>query len=291
MMNEQDFANIISNAIYQSINVVVEKQLKSHVLPFYAHTVLNQLRNEPRAIEPGRLIRHGYKVYSQNDEDGLINEIFHRIQVRHHTFIEIGVGNGLENNTLYLLVQGWCGLWIEANESHCDFIRNRFVHALNSDALMLCQSFVNKGNINDLIMRNGFKGEIDLLSVDIDGNDYHVVRAIDSISPRVIMIEYNSKFPPPVKWVMKYNPQHVYDSTDYFGASLKSYEILFSKKGYSLVGCNITGANAFFIRNDLTGEFFCKPFDAENHYEPARPWLARGLVSGKPANFKEFEKR
>jgi hypothetical protein len=240
-------------------------------------------------MEPGRILRHGYKVYSQNDEDGLINEIFRRIQIKHRSFIEIGVGNGLENNTLCLLIQGWHGLWIEASETHCNFIRKKFMNALHANTLTLCQSFVNKENINDLIVENGFNGEIDLLSIDIDGNDYHVFHSINVLSPRVIMIEYNSKFPPPIRWVMKYNPQHTYDSTDYFGASLKSYEILFSQKGYSLVGCNITGANAFFIRSDLVGELFCKPFTAENHYEPARPWLARGFVSGKPANYREYE--
>ncbi|MBN1850743.1 MAG: FkbM family methyltransferase [Deltaproteobacteria bacterium] len=288
-MNDQDFVNAISNAIYQSINIAIERQLKSQVLPFYTHAALTTLRNESRSIEPGRILRHGYKVYSQNDEDGLINEIFRRIRIKHQTFVEVGVGNGLENNTLCLLIQGWRGLWIEGNKDHCNFIQNKFRTAINKNKLTLCQSFVNTENINDLIERNGFHGEIDLLSIDIDGNDYHIFKVIDAICPRVTMIEYNSKFPPPVKWVMKYNPQHLYDSTDYFGASLKSYEILFAQKGYSLIGCNITGANAFFIRNDLVGELFCKPFTAENHYEPARPWLARGFVSGKPANYKEYE--
>ncbi len=88
---------------------------------------------------------------------------------------------------------------------------------------------------------------------------------------------------------MEYNPQHNWDGTDYVGVSLKSLERLFDKKGYSLVGCNITGVNAFFVRKDLIGNHFEEPYTAENHYEPARYWLIRGFVSGHPANFGSYK--
>ncbi|MGH9772184.1 MAG: hypothetical protein ACRD4Q_10875, partial [Candidatus Acidiferrales bacterium] len=86
--------------------------------------------------------------------------------------------------------------------------------------------------------------EIGLLSVDIDGNDYYILRAIDSVSRRVIVAQYNAKFPPDVFWVMEYNETHRWDATDYFGSSLKALETLLREKGYSLVGCNLLGCNA-----------------------------------------------
>jgi len=130
---------------------------------------------------------------------------------------------------------------------------------------------------------------VDLLSIDLDGNDYYVLDAIRSISPRVIVAEYNSKFPADIPWIIEYNEDHRWDSTDYFGASLKSLETLLSTRGYSLVGCNILGTNAFFVRTDLVSETrFCAPFTAENHYEPSRYFLLPAFHAGYPVNFGPF---
>jgi hypothetical protein len=100
------------------------------------------------------------------------------------------------------------------------------------------------------------------------------------IQPRVVVLEYNAKFRPPIEWIMPYKEDHWWDGTHKFGASLSSYCKLMERLGYYLVGCNITGANAFFVRADLVGEKFAAPFTAENHFEPARYWLA--MASGHP---------
>ena len=123
--------------------------------------------------------------------------------------------------------------------------------------------------------------ELDLLSIDIDGNDYHLLRAFTAVRPRVIVIEYNAKFPPPMDLVMPYDPAHRWNGTDYFGASLVALANLAARRGYRLVGTNITGANAFFVRDDLAGAHFA-PADAGALYNPPRYWLSSAWAAGHP---------
>jgi hypothetical protein len=272
--------NAMSDAIVKQNNVYIQSIVDNDIQKIY---------DNKKYEEPGRLLRSGFKVWSQNDEDGIIQEILNRIDTKNKYFVEIGVGDGLENNTLFLLVKGWKGLWIEGSSKNCNFIEKKFNTLINKGFLKIDNVSINVNNINHLLMGNSVPEEIDLLSIDIDGNDYHIFKALNATSPRVVVIEYNAKFPPPVLWVMRYNPGHVWDLSDYFGASLKSFERLFAARGYSLVGCSITGANAFFVRNDLVGDKFCQPFTAENHYEPPRYWLTQGFISGRIANFGEFE--
>jgi len=100
------------------------------------------------------------------------------------------------------------------------------------------------------------------------------------------VIEYNATFRPDTEWIMKYDPNAVWNKTSYFGASLKSLELLGNRKEYSLVGCNFIGLNAFFVRNDLTADKFAAPFTADNHYEPLRYHLWR--KAGHPRGFGDF---
>src|SRR6476661_6378898 len=137
---------------------------------------------------PLRLERHGHKVYSQNDEDGIIEEIFRRIGTTSRVFLEFGVENGLENNTLNLLNQDWTGCWIEASPGDAEQIKWRFSAPIAAKRLQFTQSLVDCSNINQLIEEFGLPREIDLLGIDIDGNDYHVWKAIDRVHPRVVVI-------------------------------------------------------------------------------------------------------
>jgi hypothetical protein len=125
--------------------------------------------------------------------------------------------------------------------------------------------------VDDIIGSAGFSGEIDFLSVDVDGNDYHVLNKIGVIAPRVICAEYNAWVPPEISWCMDRNDAFVWDNIDMrTGASLKALEILFRGRGYALVGCSPAGVNAFFVRADLAKGKFAEPFTAENHYHPWR---------------------
>jgi len=239
---------------------------------------------QPRYGEPGRLERHGYKIWSQNDEDGILEEIFRRIGAGARSFVEFGVSDGRECNTLKLLVQGWRGLWMESSARHCAEIRRVFARPLAEQRLELRETSVTVENIDGLIAgsRAAGAGELDLLSIDIDGNDYHVLEAVRAVRPRVLVVEYNSKFPPPMDVVPPYDPQRIWDGSDYGGSSLQALAGLAARRGYRLVGTNITGANAFFVREDLAGARFAAP-DAAALYNPSRVWLAFGFVAGYPA--------
>lgn len=239
-----------------------------------ANAELDRLRTDEKLIDPKRLERFGCKGYSQNDEDGIIREIFRRIGTTDKRFVEFGTGNGLENNTLFLLCQEWSGLWIDGSDVDHAAQKDVFGWAITENRLNAVQSFLTVDNINTVIGDGGMKGEIDLLSVDIDGNDYHIWKAIDVVAPRVLVIEYNAYAPPPVRWVMKYDPSYVWDGeSSYFNSSLQSLEDLGRTKGYTLVGCNLSGLNAFFVRSDLTADHFCEEATSENLYQPRRWWL------------------
>ena len=252
------------------------------------HSSLEELKKNDRYRDSKSLIPHGYKIYSQNDEDGIIQEIFNRIGTTNKVFVEFGIGNGLENNTYALLFDSWQGLWIEGSNSSVKGIREGLKETISNGDLTITNAFITKDNINNLISASVNHQEIDLLSVDIDGNDVHIFNHITCINPRVVIIEYNSKFAPPIKYCRKYEDTHTWKRDDNYGASLKHLELEFSKKGYHLVACNITGSNAFFIRDDLTYDKFQKPYSAEAHYEPARHHLS-GFTSGHESTFNTLE--
>ena len=116
-----------------------------------AHHCQHVLRTHARYADKKHLIPFGNKVYSQNDEDGIIAEIFNRIGTTNKVFVEFGVGDGLENNTLALLFQGWTGLWIDASQKYARQIRGGLVKTIASKRLVLINDFVKKDNVNSLI--------------------------------------------------------------------------------------------------------------------------------------------
>ncbi len=238
----------------------------------YAHFTLLQ---QDRYKDPKRLNRHEHQVFSQNGEDGILTEILRRVGVKDKFFVEIGVGDGLENNTAFLLSQGWQGRWIEGNAEQVESIRRNFKTQLKSGQLGLANGFVKAENIDGLFQGLKIPPEFDVLSLDVDRNTYWIWAALKNFRPRVAVIEYNASFPPSVDWKVEYAADRVWNETSYMGASLKALELLGRELGYSLVGCDLGGVNAFFVRNDLAGDKFAEPFTAENHYEPPRYFLIR----------------
>ena len=244
----------------------------------------DRLQNEAFREDPNSLIPHGYKVFSQNDEDGIIREILNRIGVTSKTFVEFGVGNGLENNSHALLFDSWRGLWIEASKRSVNAIRKHFSEIIDTGQLTVVESFITTENINSLIADNIDATHIDMLSIDIDGNDYHVLEAISCIDPRLIVLEYNAKFAPPIEFCIDYDETRSWNHDDCFGASLKFLEGKLRDKGYSLVACGLTGLNCYFVRSDLVEGNFTPPYTSEHHYQPARYHLRR-LESGHPSGY------
>jgi hypothetical protein len=234
--------------------------------------LLAPLRSNPRRLEP-----FGFKVYSQNDEDGILAEIFNRLKLDRGIFCEIGVENGLECNTLYLIHQGWRGCWLERNESQRAPISTTFASLIHSNRLVLGLGVITPDNVNDAIagalgaIKHGPQ-DLDFLSIDIDGMDIYLWEAL-ALSPKVICIEYNAKFPPPLVKKPVLDPANVWRGGDYMGSSLSALFETGQKKGYTLVGTNIVGGNAFFVRNDLAGDLFEANAAAGNLYNPPRYWL------------------
>lgn len=217
-----------------------------------------------------RLNRWEHKVYSQSGEDGILAEIFRRIGVTNRIFAECSPGDGLENNTLYPLTLGWRGGWIARDPAHVENIRRLMAPRLEDGSLSLQQQAASPENINALLGAAGLPEEFDLLSIDIDGNDYWVWEKVTRFAPRVVVIEYNATFPPECDWTMQYDPLSSWDGTIRYGASLRALERLGTAKGYSLVGCSLSGVNAFFVKQNLARGRFAEPFTAENYYEPPR---------------------
>ena len=244
--------------------------------------------------DPRRLEQYGYKVYSQNDEDGILAEIFRRIGVSRGTFCEIGVENGLECNSLYLLHQGWRGIWLDGNEAQRAPIVSKFGSLLDSGRLGLGIGYITAGNINQTVGQGlaamGLEaGELDFLSIDIDGMDIYLLEALQ-FQPRVVCIEYNAKFPPPLVKKPVYSETSFWKGTDYMGSSLAAIAEAASRKGYSLVGTNLIGANAFLVRNDLVQDRFSASLTAEALYNPPRYYLYvdHYLNVGHPADFGPY---
>ncbi|MBX2868829.1 MAG: hypothetical protein KTR18_09150 [Acidiferrobacterales bacterium] len=285
-MNEEN-----NQAIVEKIERVANKIVNLNGITRFNYLVAleatyREYLDNQRNQEDKRLLRHGFKAWSQNDEDGILEEIFRRVGTESKTFIEFGVEDGLECNTLYLTLSGWKGLWMDGSPRHLKSINSTFRHMIEAGQLAAVQAMINAENINELISTHT-NGEIDLLSIDIDRNDYWVWKAISGISPRVVVVEYNATIRPPISVTVKYDASARWNGSNYFGASLSAFEKLGKEKGYSLVGCSYSGSNAFFVRDDLIADRFCAPFTAENHYEPPRyhVWLPGGHKRG----FGEFE--
>ena len=221
------------------------------------------------------LINYGFKVYSQADEDGIINEILNRISHTSKTFIELGVQDGKECNTLFLLKSGWKGLWVDMS-TNLDNFEKEFSNYLNKN-LVFEKKQITKDNVNSIIgEKKDFLGSsIDLLSIDLSINTFHILKNLDFYKPNIVVTEYNSKLRDNIEWICEYDENGIWDGSDKFGASLKSFEIMMNNKGYNLVGCNITGTNAFFVKKDLVNEKFIDNFSSEFHYEPLRLWLIK----------------
>jgi hypothetical protein len=237
-----------------------------------------ELKSE-RYQQPLRLLRHGYKVYSQNEEDGIIAEILARIGKVPETFVEFGVETGLECNTLRLLMAGWKGLWMEGSANYVAAIQNNLADKIKSGHLAVAHSFVTTQNINQLIESAGFKGDLGLISIDIDGNDIWVWEALSVVSPAIVVIEYNASWAPPLNLAQPNDPAIYWQGTNYFGSSLEAQTRMGAQKGYQLVGCNFSGSNAFFVRKDLAAGKFHEPATAMEHHEPPRYWM-RHLKAG-----------
>jgi hypothetical protein len=197
----------------------------------------------------------GFRVFSQFEEDGMLLFIFSVLGMTNKTFVEIGSDDGVNSNSANLYFNfGWHGLFIDGNVTsikrgrsffrkypHPWFYQPKFLHAM-----------VNRENVNALIKSQGFEGEVGLLSIDIDGNDYWVWDALEAVDPQVVIIETHNEFGLE-DIVVPYDPNYTFPGKHplYHGASPAAMAKLGKKKGYRLVGANELGSNFIFVKNGL----------------------------------------
>ena len=194
-----------------------------------------------------------FKVFSQNGEDGIIQFLIQNTEIKNKIFVEFGVETYKEANTKFLLLNnGWSGLIIDGDKNAMEKIASSDLHWKYD--LKSIGNFITKDNINEIIKSAGIEGEIGLLSVDIDGNDYWVFENIDCVNPQILIMEYNSMFGDTHKISVPYDENFVrsqkHYSNLYYGASIAALCDIANKKGYDLVGSNSFGNNLFFIRHD-----------------------------------------
>ena len=221
-------------------------------------------RVESRQIAEGHglpadadLADRGFKAFSQFGEDGLLRHLVRHVPMPSRRFVEFGVESFREANCRWLLTSrdagAWAGLVIDGDPLNVADIRSRREGRMFE--LTAVEAFVTAENIDKLIADNGFGGELGVLSIDIDGVDWWVWRAITSVRPAIVVAEYNSRFGPAAAVTVPYDPAFDRRSADpsllYFGASLAALERLGRSKGYDLVGTGHAGLNAFFVRSDL----------------------------------------
>lgn len=240
--------------------------LAEYVEALYAEKAYDtsQLRLD-RSANP--LTTRPRKYWSQADEDGIIEQILGRLgsRIGERVFVEIGVGDGLECNTIALMSRGWRGAWISGQPIS-------FTPATGG-RLVFHETFLTLENL--LPVFSAAIGEVGehpaaLVSVDIDGNDYYVCEALlaAGVSPAVWVVEYNAAFPADAQWVMPYQPDFVWDGSDYYGVAIFSLERLFAEYGYFPVACSAQGANVFFVSEQHRDLFHDVPSDLDALYQP-----------------------
>lgn len=208
-----------------------------------------------------------FKVFSQFGDDGIIQFLVDYLKIENKKFVEFGVEKYTESNTRYLLVNNnWSGLIFDSSMENMDYVRNDQIYWRFD--LKAVPAFITKDNINGLIKENGFEGDIGLLHIDIDGNEYWVWKAIDIIKPTIVIMEYNSVFGCEKAWTIpyeeKFNHKRFHYSGLYFGVSLLSLCDLADEKGYIFIGCNSSGNNAYFVKKEKKGEL--KSLNAKEGY-------------------------
>lgn len=201
----------------------------------------------------------GFRKYSQFEEDGILLYIFSLIPPINRTYVEVCAGNGRECMTANLIINhGWWGHLFDANARN---VRDgRAFFSRNMDTFLypprFTEAWITAENVNDQIVRSGVTGAIDLLSIDIDGMDYWVWKAIDVIDPQVVVCETHNPIPPDRALTVPYSPDFAFESEDYRGASLAAMCNLGRERGYRLIGTHRFGFNAFFMKNGVGEEFF-----------------------------------
>tara|TARA_B100000886_G_scaffold339871_1_gene306771 strand:- start:353 stop:1219 length:867 start_codon:yes stop_codon:yes gene_type:complete len=267
-------------------NFSKKKERKNSILAIKNHItelndlLLNDITSKIQSTHTNPFNAFGRKCFSQSDEDGLTFEIIKRLKLeKFGYYAELGVGDGTENNSLFLASLGWKGFWVGGSDLAFD--------VPNNDKFFFQKEWISLKNIKkifDVGLKHFEIDSIDLISVDLDGNDFYIVESLlkEKIKPKIFILEYNGKFPPPLKFKIDYNEDHIWNEDDYFGSSLQTYFDLLSSYDYKLICCNShTGANCFFVQNRYAELFPEVPDNIEKIYSEPRYILYKKFMHKK----------
>ena len=277
------------------------RKVKERIRKFFGIRLIKSIRDliifqqnaEFQRKHTNPLNLYGKKCFSQNDEDGLTLEIIKRLGINKGVFAELGPGNGTENNTICLAALKWKGFWVGSEDLKFKY--------KNSKNFSFIKEWINRENVlkffNEGLDKLNEK-KVDVLSLDLDGNDIYILEELikQIKQPSLIIAEYNAKFPPPIKFKIKYEPNFVWRGDDYFGASLTEFAEVLKKYSYELVCCNShTGSNAFFVKNDFIDLFKEVPKDigkvyVEPHYQLYERYGHPQSIKTIELIFEELEK-
>lgn len=279
------FKSVLGNAFPGLAEPSVADTLAARMLMLQGSGLALQLRG---LTQLDTLADVEFSVFSQWGEDGIIEWLVAQNGAMPETFVEFGVETYRESNTRFLAAnRNWRGLIIDGSEEKIAIARRDQISWRHDIASVA--AFITEDNINDLIGGAGINGEIGILSVDIDGNDYWVWKAIEVVEPHFVIVEFNGQFGDVLPLTIPYGADFLRTSAHfsnlYFGASIKAFEELGAARGYTLLGTNKTGINAFFVRNDRLPRFEGKIADRsprpsrlkEARNEKGELTLVRGL--------------
>jgi hypothetical protein len=210
------------------------------------------LCNQQKTMTTTCLTDYEFKIFSQRGEDGIIQHLIRHVPIKNKTFVEFGAETYVESNTRFLMMNNnWNGLIMDGSEENMQSVRQSSWFWMYD--LIAKSAFIDAENINGLIAEHGLT-DIGLLSIDIDGNDYWVLQALDlsKLNPSILVLEYNALFGMDrtisIPYEKDFNRTRAHYSNLYFGASLRALTDLAAEKGYAFVGCNLGGSNAFYVK-------------------------------------------
>jgi hypothetical protein len=208
-----------------------------------------------------------FKVFSQFGDDGIIQYLINILDIKNEIFIEFGVEDYTESNTRFLLINdNWKGLVMDGSEKNVASIKSNDLFWRHD--LIAKSVFITAENINQLIKEERVVGDIGLLHIDIDGNDYWIWKALEVVEPVIMIVEYNSVFgydrAITIPYKSDFDRTSAHYSNLYFGSSILSLCDLADERGYAFVGCNSAGNNAYFVKNESLKDI--KPLTVEEGY-------------------------
>lgn len=275
LIQSKDFINseeiIVESTEEFNVNLIKNIDTKIDNTNILIAKTLIEKNNKREYIK--KLFDLEFKVFSQWGEDGIIQYLINKVDIPNKVFVEFGVEDYTESNTRFLLINNnWSGTVIEMDEQKVKVIKNDEIYYKYD--LTAVNSFITKENINELIFNSGVCGDIGLLSVDIDGNDYWIWNEIDVINPRIVICEYNNLLSLTEAVTVPYKSDfyrtNEHYSNLYYGANLLAMAKLAKEKGYKFVGTNMVGTNAFFVREDVGENLPEANIDEYNVYSKIR---------------------